>query len=53
MADKNENLIDLSKIRSDEILLVFYASWCPHCQELVPQLNEFFKSNKGIDVLSI
>ena len=34
------NEIDLSKIESREVLLVFYASWCPHCQELLPRVTE-------------
>ena len=32
MPDKDGKVIDLSKIKSDKTLLVFYASWCPHCQ---------------------
>lgn len=36
----NGNEIDLSKIESKEVLLVFYASWCPHCQDLLPKIME-------------
>jgi thiol-disulfide isomerase/thioredoxin len=53
MPDKDGKVIDLSKIQSDKALLVFYASWCPHCQELLPKLNEFSKSNKTIEILAI
>ncbi len=53
MPDKNGEVIDLSKIESDNTLLVFYASWCPHCQTLLPQLNEFRKIKKNIQILAI
>jgi thiol-disulfide isomerase/thioredoxin len=47
--------IDLSKIQSQKVLVIFYASWCPHCQTLLPQINEFYKNQKGkkFEVLAI
>lgn len=30
---------DISKIGSGKILLVFYASWCPHCKTVLPEIN--------------
>ena len=33
--------------------MVFYASWCPHCQTLLPQLNELSKKQQGIELLAI
>ena len=36
--DLSGSIIELNKIDSDKILIVFYASWCPHCQTLVPQV---------------
>jgi len=38
--------IDLSKIKSDKVLILFYASWCPHCQTLLPQIFGFYNSQK-------
>ncbi|MCK9281470.1 MAG: redoxin domain-containing protein [Melioribacteraceae bacterium] len=37
-------VIDLSKIKSEKVLLVFYTTWCPHCKELLPKLNELYKN---------
>ena len=47
--------LDLSKIECEKTLLVFYASWCPHCQELLPQINELTKdqNNKEFQVVAI
>jgi peroxiredoxin len=42
--DSSGSLIDLNKINSEKTLIIFYASWCPHCQKLLPVINEFYKS---------
>ena len=36
-------------------LIVFYASWCSHCKELLPKLNEFYKTlrENKIEVLAV
>jgi len=53
MPDIEGRIIELSNIETDNTLLVFYASWCPHCKELLPQLNEFGKSKNNIKILAI
>ncbi len=47
--------IELNKITAEKTLIVFYASWCPHCQELLPKLNELYKNQieKKLEVLAI
>jgi len=35
------------------VLLVFYASWCPHCQTIMPQINELLKLKKNFEVVAI
>lgn len=47
--------IDLSKINSEKTLIIFYASWCPHCKTLLPQIYDVYKSQKDkkFEVLAI
>lgn len=32
LPDSSSSLIDISKIKSEKTLIIFYASWCLHCQ---------------------
>ena len=38
--------IELNNIKADKILIIFYASWCPHCEALLPQISELYKNQK-------
>jgi peroxiredoxin len=42
--------VNLYSITSENILIVFYASWCPHCQTLLPQISELYKNQEQKDV---
>jgi len=37
---------DLGEIKSEKILILFYASWCPHCRSLLPQVSGLYKNQK-------
>jgi thiol-disulfide isomerase/thioredoxin len=49
------NSVSLNPLHASKTLIIFYASWCPHCQELIPKLNSLKKSQKGetLDILAI
>jgi len=49
LPDSSGNYIDLNKINSDLILIIFYASWCPHCKELIPELDSLYKNQSKTD----
>ncbi len=55
LPDTSGNKIDLSKIKANKVLILFYASWCPHCKEGIPKLVELYNSQKAkkIEILAI
>ena len=53
LPDSSGRRVDLSDIKSDRILLLFYASWCPHCQAIIPKINNIYKKEKDFEVLAI
>ena len=47
--DIDGNTIRLSDVQAKKTLLVFWASWCPHCKSIVPEINslkEKFDNNE-------
>jgi len=48
MKDTSGNQVDLKKIKADKILILFYVSWCPHCQAIIPKLAEYLNQHKQI-----
>jgi len=38
--------IELIKIAAEKTLIIFYASWCPHCKTLVPQVYKEQREKK-------
>ncbi len=47
---KNKTLKDF---RQDNLVLIFWASWCPHCMEEMPKLEEWAKQNPKSLVIAI
>ena len=46
LPDSIGSFVELNKIISKKTLIVFYASWCPHCQTLLPQIYELYENQK-------
>ncbi len=53
--DINGDTIRLSEIKSEKTILVFWASWCPHCIDIMPVLQEYYKPEKNdkIEIVAI
>ena len=44
--DLEGNRIDLYNLKNEYVLLVFWASWCPHCTKMMPELKQWYESRK-------
>lgn len=55
LPDSTGSLIDLNKINAEKTLLIFYTSWCPHCQKLLPEIYNLYKDKKGgkVEVIAV
>jgi peroxiredoxin len=55
LPDSSGSIVELNKINSDNILIIFYYSQCPHCQKLLPKVYDFYKSQseKKFEVIAI
>lgn len=38
---------DLYKLDAPKTVLVFWASWCPHCSQTLPKLQQLYNKNPG------
>ncbi len=45
--DLDNKQIELKDTNTDKTLVIFYASWCPHCKETLPQIYELYKKQMG------
>lgn len=43
----------LSDYSNTQVVLAFWASWCPHCMEEMPQLNQWAAAHPDIQVVAI
>jgi thiol-disulfide isomerase/thioredoxin len=39
-------MIELNKKNAEKTLIIFYESWCPHCQKLLPEIYNLYKNQK-------
>ncbi|HET55441.1 MAG TPA: redoxin domain-containing protein, partial [Ignavibacteria bacterium] len=53
LLDENSDEINLATIEAERILLIFYASWCPHCKDLLPEIHKLYKEKKSFKVVAI
>lgn len=55
LPDLSDSIVELNKISADYILIIFFASWCPHCQTLLPRIYDLYKNQeeKRFEVLAV
>jgi len=44
------NEVNLKNTKSDYTLILFWASWCPHCAESLPKIHDVFKNTERTDL---
>jgi len=52
---ENKGALVMSEIPTRYILVVFWASWCPHCNDMLPKLEKLYNSyaRKDLDIVAI
>ena len=51
--DPEGKMIRLSKIKSDYTLVIFWASWCPHCNTMLPEIHNIYQSSIDPKVMQV
>jgi thiol-disulfide isomerase/thioredoxin len=51
--DIEGNKVHLSRFKGKWLVLNFWATWCEPCREEIPELNQFAKDNKNINLIGI
>ncbi|MCX6257800.1 MAG: thioredoxin-like domain-containing protein [Bacteroidia bacterium] len=42
--DDKGNKISMASVKTDYTVLLFWASWCPHCASMLPDINTIYES---------
>jgi thiol-disulfide isomerase/thioredoxin len=52
---ENKGALIMSQLPSKYILVLFWASWCPHCQEMLPKLERIYGKydRKDFEIVAI
>lgn len=54
LPDTNGDTVSLNSLSKPNILVVFWASWCPHCMKMLPDLQDFYeKHNDRLEIYAI
>lgn len=51
--DINGREVTLSKIDAGKTLLVFWASWCSHCDDILPVINSYYGKGTDMEVVTV
>ncbi len=55
LPDTSGNIVNLYDLDFDRKLILFYASWCPHCSENLPALVKLYneQKEKKVEILAV
>lgn len=49
----NGKTTGLKDIKTTNVILVFWASWCPNCEQQLPELQNYIKDKSNITVVAV
>jgi thiol-disulfide isomerase/thioredoxin len=50
LEDIDDKLTALSESGHDFTLVLFWASWCPHCKSMIPELKDWYEKERDLDM---
>ncbi|HSG67466.1 MAG TPA: TlpA disulfide reductase family protein, partial [Bacteroidales bacterium] len=55
ITQKSGNTFTIGNIEQEYVLVLFWASWCPHCEDMIPQIKKVYQDNSlpGFEVLAV
>ena len=54
IANQTGHNVPVSALQGEMNVIIFWASWCPHCMREIPKLKELYDSmNGGLDVYAV
>lgn len=55
LPDASGHPVSLAAMKAEKMLILFYSSSCPHCQEMMPKLTEWYQRARkgGLKVLAV
>jgi thiol-disulfide isomerase/thioredoxin len=49
----DEKKVNLSTFKGKKVILNFWATWCPPCQDEIPALEKFHQKHKDIEMIGV
>lgn len=53
--DLKGKMVRLNDIGAEKTVLIFWASWCPHCDEILPEINKLYnpKNKREFEIVAV
>lgn len=53
LTDPEGFFVDFADVQSEKTVLVFWASWCPHCNEIIPAIKSWAADKENFEIVAI
>jgi thiol-disulfide isomerase/thioredoxin len=51
--DSEGFFVDFADVQHEKTLILFWASWCPHCSEIIPHIKNWASQQDNLSVVAI